>query len=224
MQSLQEYLIENIDEGKIWDSIKDWFKSLFDSKSNKQYSRYVDVDDENYISGSNLNNYKSYLKDNFDKNDIKLKDLTDVELKKVVFPGGVEPSKEYDFGFYDFIDYKNDEYYKESNYIGLLYNNDDVSDTSALVQIKYNDEELEIIKLQIINEFENILSISDIINMIIKNKEIINNCKFITVNETINKNLYNKVINDCKFKKEYDDKSKSNIGKLEVKTQNNKSK
>lgn len=201
MQTLQSYLIDNIDEGKIWNAIKDWFKDLFND--NKKYSRYATG--KNELSGSNLTNYKEYLQENFDKKSLKLYKLNDRELKEVVYPGGVMPSKEYNFGFYEFLDYKEDKNYKDSEYIGYLYNTKDVSDAAVLLQIKYSNVYIEIIKLQIIEEFEKLLTIEDIIKLLSKNKEIINNYKYIVVNESTNKNLFNQVINDCKFKKEFEE-------------------
>lgn len=211
MQSLQEYLIENIDEGKIWDSIKNWFKSLFDS-DDKEYSRYSKG--QNELSGANLTNYKNYLKDNFNKSQIKIHKLTDSELKEVVFPAGVMPSKEYNFGFYDFSDYKKDKNYKDSDYIGYMYNTKNVSDTAVLIQIKYDKVDIEIIKLQIVEEFENLLKLNDIIKMLIENKEIIGDYKNIIIKEKTNKNLFNQVINDCDFTKEFEEGE--NIAKLSL--------
>ena len=220
MQSLQGYLEQNINEGELWDSIKQWFKDLFDPESDKQYSRYVDSEDENHLSGSNLSNYKDYLENNFNKENIQIKVLNDKELKKVVYPAGVEPNKEDGIGFYEFIDYAEDKNHKGSTYIGFLYNTKEVSDTPALIQVKYDTETFEIIKLQIIEEFENELSISDIINIISKKQEIIKNCTSIIVNETTNKELFNQVINDCNFKKIYSKESDSNIAKLSLKKNN----
>ena len=115
------------------------------------------------------------------------------------------PSKEYNFGFYNFIDYKKDKLYKDSDYIGYMYNTKNVSDTGVLIQIIYNSTNIEIIKLQVVEEFENLLSISDILNMFIKNKEIMKDYKNIIVKEKVNKDLFNQFINDCDFTKEFEE-------------------
>ena len=62
MITLQEYLIEHLDEGKIWDSIKGWFKSLFEP-SEKEFDRYGK--EENRIEGEKLVKFKKYLEENF---------------------------------------------------------------------------------------------------------------------------------------------------------------
>ena len=215
MQSLQEYLIENIDEGKIWDSIKGWFKSLFDSED-KEFSRYT----KNSLKGAKLNKYREYLEENFSKEKVIIKKLTDSELKEIVYPCGIMPDKEFNFGFYNFVDYKQNKYYKDSDYIGYMYNTKNVSDTLVLIQIKFNtDNTVELINLQINDDFSKVITFKDVINMLIKDK-VIENYKIIVVKEQVNKDLYNQTINDCNFNKEQ--KNGENISILTINNEKNK--
>ena len=215
MQSLQEYLIENIDEGKIWDSIKGWFKSLFDSED-KEYSRYT----KDCLKGNKLNKYHKYLDETFSKDKVTIKKLNDSELKEIVYPCGVMPNKEFNFGFYEFIDYKTNKYYKESDYIAYIYNTENVSDSLVLIQVKFNtDNTLELINLQIADDFSNLISFEEVINMLVKSKAI-ENYKIIIVKEKVNKDLYNHTINDCNFNKEQ--KDGENISTLNINNEKNK--
>ena len=126
MITLQEYLIEHLDEGKIWDSIKNWFKNLF------------------------------------------------------------EPSD------------------KESDYFGLVYETSNVKDTACLVNSKNNGDDIEIIKLQVIQEFLKYLPVKNVIKLLKESNEFTNGAKRLVVKEKKNKDLYNQVINDCKFEKLYE--------------------
>ena len=65
MKSLQEYILENVDneinEGNIWNSIKNWFKKLFEP-SDRQFDRW---NPDNKISGENLERYTQYIENTF---------------------------------------------------------------------------------------------------------------------------------------------------------------
>ena len=208
MITLQEYLIEHLDEGKIWDSIKGWFKSLFEP-SDKEFDRYGK--EENRIEGGKLVKFKKYLEENFSEEYIKIKLFDDFKnLNKVIYPNGIEPNKDENFGFYEFTD----ELDKETQYFGLVYEDKNVKDTASLVNSKLNKDDIEIIKLQVIQEFTKYLPIKDVIKLLKKSNEFIGQSKRFIVKEKVNKNLYNQVINDCKFEKLYE--NDENIAALKL--------
>lgn len=207
MITLQEYLIENLDEGKIWDSIKGWFKSLFEP-SDKEFDRYGK--DENQIEGVNLVKFKKYLEDNFTEEAINIKQFDLKSLENVIRPNGSEPNKDENFGFYEFAD-KIDE---KSEYFGLVYNDKNVKDTSCLVNSKVSGDDIEIIKLQVIQEFAKYLPIKNVIKLLKTSKDFIGSAKRLVVKEKVNKELYNQVINDCNFEKSYE--NDENIAALKL--------
>ena len=208
MKSLQTYLIENLDEGKIWDSIKDWFKSLFEP-SDKDFDRYGK--EQNRIEGENLVRYKKYLEENFTESAIRIEKIEKLkDLNKIIRPNGTEPSVEEKFGFYEFADKLDD----KTDYFGLVYDDSKVKDTACLVNSKVNDKGLEIMKLQVIQEFSKYLPIRIVIKLLKESKEFIGESKTLVVKEKTNKDLYNQVINDCKFEKKYEDDENIAVLKL----------
>lgn len=208
MITLQEYLLEHLDEGKIWDSIKGWFKSLFEP-SDKEFDRYGK--DENRIEGSNLIKFKKYLEENFTEDAITIKKFDIKELNKAIRPNGIEPNQDEEFGFYEFSG-KLDE---KTDYFGLVYDDNKVKDTACIVNTKQNKDNIEIIKLQVIQEFVKYLPIRIVIKLLKNSNEFIGANKVIIVKEKTNKDLYNQVINDCEFEKVYE--NDENIAKLEIK-------
>jgi len=208
MITLQEYLLENLDEGKIWDSIKDWFKSLFEP-SDKEFDRYGD--EKNRIEGENLVKFKKYLEDNFSEEYIKIQEFNDLKnLNKIIYPNGIEPNKEENYGFYEFTG----ELDKETQYFGIIYDEKNVKDTACIINISKNKNDIEIIKLQVIQEFTKYLPIRNVIKLLKKSKEFIGESKRLVVKEKTNKNLYNQVINDCGFEKLYE--NDENIAALKL--------
>jgi len=208
MITLQEYLLENLDEGKIWDSIKDWFKSLFEP-SDKEFDRYGD--EKNRIEGENLVKFKKYLEDNFSEEYIKIQEFNDLKnLNKIIYPNGIEPNKEENYGFYEFTG----ELDKETQYFGIIYDEKNVKDTACIINISKNKNDIEIIKLQVIQEFTKYLPIRNVIKLLEKSKEFIGESKRLVVKEKTNKNLYNQVINDCGFEKLYE--NDENIAALKL--------
>jgi len=207
MITLQEYIMENLDEGKIWDSIKGWFKSLFEP-SDKEFDRYGN--DENLIMGSNLVKFKKYLEENFSEDYISIKKFDEKSLNKAIRPNGIEPNKDEEFGFYEF----SGELDNKTNYFGIVYEDSKVKDTACIVNAKQNENNIEIIKLQVIQEFIKYLPIRIVIKLLKNSNEFIGLNKVIIVKEKTNKDLYNQVINDCNFKKVYE--NNENIAKLDI--------
>lgn len=216
MKSLQQYIYESIDndvnEGKIIDAIKNWFKSLFEP-SDKQFNRF---NEDHALKGSNLSNYIDYLKENFEISKIKVNKIEDKKyLKDIVYPNGVEPNYEQQLGFYDFIDNANNEKDK-TQYIGLFFEDSECTDVPALINYKKEGEAINIIKIQIIKEFIDFISLNQLINLIKTEKEFIEDSKTLFIKKDTNKELYNKLVNDCNFKEEYDKSNNENIAKLSL--------
>lgn len=216
MKSLQQYIYESIDndvnEGKIIDAIKNWFKSLFEP-SDKQFNRF---NEDNALKGSNLSNYIDYLKENFEISKIKINKIEDKKyLKDIVYPNGVEPNYEQQLGFYDFIDNANNEKDK-TQYIGLFFEDSECTDVPALINYKKEGEAINIIKIQIIKEFIDFISLNQLIDLIKTEKEFIEDSKTLFIKKDTNKELYNKLVNDCNFKEEYDKSNNENIAKLSL--------
>lgn len=207
MKSLQQYLLENLDtieEGKIWDAIKNWFKELFEP-SDRPYDRY---NEDNDISGANRENYISYLKDNFSIKNCEVKKVDKDDLKKIIYPNNHQPDLENKLGFYKFIDTKN------GNFYSIVYKDDQVKDTPVLIKVK-EGEILEILDLQIISEFSNIFMLKDVIDLLVKSDDI-KNIKKIIFKENSDKDIYKQLINDCSFKEEFNDTENQNIAILEL--------
>lgn len=210
MKSLQTYILENIDqdinEGELWDSIKEWFKKLFEP-TDKKFDRYNPDSD---INGIILDEYIQYLDEHFDKKYLKLKKLTKEDLKKIVYPNGKEPNEEDQIGFYKFIDDVNKKDDK-SLYFGFIYDEKNIKDTSCLINIIYKDNKIEILNIQILKEFNKYLPLKKIISLLIKNETFIKNCSAIFIKETTDKEVYKQLINDSEFEKEFDKKNNTNI-------------
>lgn len=204
MKSLQEYIIEaveydEINEGKIWDAIKNWWNNLF-SSSDKKYDVY-----SGKLDPQTREEYISDLKQTFDIRKLKLTKVNPSSLDKIVNPSGVKPNKETNDGFWQFTtdNISND---SSTSIYGLSYVTDDISDTPVLFKVKkssidlYNDY-LELIKIQIIDEYNNVLPLNKVIQFIL-DSNILTNHKGMICLKDVNKELYNKLFNDCDFIKE----------------------
>ena len=210
MKTLQEYIIENIDqdinEVKVWDTIKNWFKSLFEP-TDRKFDRY---NPDNDISGLALDEYIEYLDDNFNEKYLKFKKIDKKELKKMVYPNNIEPNKDGEIGFYNFIDNidKDDD---NTLYFAFIYDEKNIKDTVCLINCSNKDNKIELLNIQILKEYIKFLPIKRIISKIIKDETFIDSAKSIFIQEKTDKNIYNQLINDCKFSKEYDKELNQNI-------------
>lgn len=211
MKSLQIFLNENLEnhivnEGKIWDAIKDWFKKLFEP-SDREFDRY---NVENKISGSNLANYKKYLNENFDVKNLKLKPITKKDLKNVVYPNGEEPNEDGEIGFYNFIDNIND---KKDNteYFVYVYEDIKVKDTSCIINCIYEGKKIELLKIQILKEFSTLLPIKRALELLFANKEFKKDSTQVVFKENTDKSFYKQLINDSEFESQYDKENNQNI-------------
>ena len=204
MKSLQDYILEEleynneINEGKIWNAIKKWWNNLFYSSGDKTYDRYSKDFDSDLC-----NEYVTELKNKFSLNNVRIKKIVNNQaLREIVNPNGVKPDIKKNTGFTDFID---ETISKDYVIYGISYITDDISDTAALIKVKNCDSSfkefsnyLEILKIQIINEFTNVLSVNDILNKFAKS--IINDGFIYKYNDK-NKELYNVLLDECNFNK-----------------------
>ena len=203
MKSLQDYILEEleynneINEGKIWNAIKKWWNNLFYSSGDKTYDRYSKDFDSDL-----RNEYVIELKNKFSINNIRIKKIVNNQaLREIVNPNGVKPDIKKNTGFTDFV---NETISKDYVIYGISYITDDISDTAALIKVKNCDSSfkefsnyLEILKIQIINEFANVLSVNDILNKF--EKSIVNDGFIYKYNDK-NKELYNVLLDKCNFK------------------------
>lgn len=216
MKSLQEYILENIDqnieEGKVWDAIKDWFKKIFEP-SDKKFDRY---NPDNDLTGLTLDEYIEYLENNFNEKFLTFKKINKEELQKMVYPNGIEPNKDGEIGFYNFVDnVKKDD--DNTLYFAFIYNEKNIKDTACLINSKTNNNnQIEILNIQILKEYIKYLPIKRIIGKIIKDDKFIESSKSIFIQEKTDKNIYNQLINDCGFTKEYDKEKNQNIAKKDL--------
>lgn len=216
MKSLQEFLIEefeynniSIQEGAIWDAIKEWFKNLFEP-SDRPYDRYGDEE----ITGATEEDYIAYLKDNFNVSNCEVKKIDYKSLKKIISPKGVKPDLENKRGFYKFIDGSKD---KGIDWISIIYKDEKTKDCPCLIKTKILDGTIEIIDLQIIYEYVNIFKLDQVIDLLKNNKETLGkDIEKIIFKESSDKDIYNQLINDCDFEEEYNKDENTNIANLSI--------
>lgn len=205
MQSLQDYILENYDinEGKVWDAVKKWFKELF-TPSTKKYDRYAKDFDASTRSA-----YMEYLKQTFSRNNITIKKiLSDSDLAKIVKPNNIQPSQIDNKGYWKFDGFKLRKIQQERLFT-FVYEDKSVKDVIALLySTSFNDvsgleKYFEIKKLQILPELENIYSLRDCMQDYIKflKNTMTQQSKGIYISKSTDPNLFNKLINDCEFEK-----------------------
>ena len=195
MKRLQDYILEEleynneINEGKVWNAIKKWWNKLFYSSGDKTYDRYSKDFDSDLC-----NEYVTELKNKFSLNNVRIKKIVNNQaLHEIVNPNGTKPDIKKNTGFTDFID---ETISKDYVIYGISYITDDISDTAALIKVKNCDSSfkefsnyLEILKIQIINEFTNVLSVNDILNKFAKS----------IINDGFNINIMTKTKNYIMF-------------------------
>jgi hypothetical protein len=209
MKSLQAYLIENLDqieEGKIWDAIKNWFKELFEP-SERPYDRY---NPDNELTGAERENYIDYLKNNFDIDCCELKKVDTNSLSKIINPNGVKPDLENKYGFYKFIDSS------KGTYMSIVYKDNQVKDTSTLIKYTSKGKTFEILDFQTIQEFMNVFTLKDLIKVIKEDESFKKSYNEIIFKESSDKDIYKQLINDCEFETEFDNELDTNIAKLSI--------
>lgn len=239
MRSLQEYIIESqqIEEGKILDSIKNWFKNLF-TPSNKKFDRYGDDNDtpnrynnynntdfsNNKFSGDNLIEFEEYINSNFSISKCKVLNILQRNLEKIIMPHGVKPDKTQNIGFYNFID--NLKSKENLTYLGILYEDDNVRDICSLLQYVRLGNLFKILNYQTLEEYSKVINIKNVIDLLIDYLKKYNqkNSQSQVTRITIDKNddtvdLFNKLVNDCNFtiNKDASKKNEKDIAYIDIK-------
>lgn len=207
MQSLQDYILESyedVNEGKVWDSIKKWFSNLF-TPSSKKYDRFAkDFDDKTNAD------YITYLKSSFNEKHLTVKKITSNSiLQKVIHPLNTTPSKVENRGFWKFADF---EYKNESFERLFMFEYEDGVATKDVIALIYStaykdvpefEKFFEIKKLQILPDLEEILTLPKLIK--VYKKFIVTTTRDqmdgIYIAKNSDPDLYQKLINDCGFEK-----------------------
>lgn len=204
----ESYLIDMVEEGEIWDNIKynikkkinNWINKIFGSNDSEFEEKFEPVYQK--FQKMSSEEFKEYVNKNVDIKKCLVKISREKEIEKI-FKYVIQPNYEDKTGFYEF-DLNNIDF-KKSDII-VIYAIDNSGKNNLLYipccLIEVNKEENEhnifnIYKLQILTEFSEILDINKVIELIIKNLKVEN----IYVKEKKNKDLYNKLVNDCKFEK-----------------------
>lgn len=218
MKTLQEYIIESIendqiDEGKVWDAIKSWFKNLFKG-STKKYDRWND----NFDGVANAN-FKTYIGENFNLSSVEIKLVPNNDVMDIVKPLGHTPTKENNDGFWKFVDDTPTlEQSKKIKYFSFMYNDKSTNDACALMKInteprgKVLNNYFEIINIQIREEYITKLTLDKVVKLIKNSSEIrkLGKSGMFIYKYTTEKNgylehdntdVYNKLLNDCGFEK-----------------------
>lgn len=221
MKTLQDYILESIEndelnEGKIWDAVKKWWNNLFEP-SDKKYDKYAGK-----MDNVAQHEYVQKINDSFNIKNVSIKQIDPKSLNKIVKPNGEEPNKIDNIGFWKFVDEKiktNNPYIK---IYGFIYEDSDIKDTCALLKVNTNvdnviDGYTEIQNLQIINYYNNVFPLTKLVNTIKHNMTtIFNKSEGLFIKKDIDKDLYEKLVNDCGFVKETIN-GNINIAKLDIK-------
>lgn len=239
MKSLQEYILESqqIEEGKILDTIKNWFKNLF-TPSNKKFDRYsvqeespnrynnynnTDITNKNF-SGDNLVEFKEYIDNNFSIANCKILNILQRNLEKIIMPNGIKPDKTQKTGFYNFTD--NLKSKENLTYLGILYEDDNVRDICSLLQYTRLGNLFKILNYQTLEEYSKVMTIKNAIDLLkdylkkYNQKNSQNQLIKIMIEKNDDTNdLFDKLVNDCNFivDKDSSKRNEKDVAYLEIK-------
>jgi hypothetical protein len=156
MKSLQQYIYESyedINEGKIFDAIKNWFKKLFEP-TDKTYDRYTNHG--KYIS-EHPKEYNQYLSKNFKWENVVTGSLDDNQYELVH-----KENPEFN------IEFKKDKYY---DYDIGFFTDKEVRDICYIIELKETHEEdnyigTEILNIQIAAAFKPYIKLENIFDIL----------------------------------------------------------
>ena len=205
---VQSYLIDMVEEGEIWDNIKynikqkinNWINKLFNSDDENEFKEKFELVHKKYTEMSS-EEFKTYVEKFFNIKKCVVNIANKKEIERI-FNYVIEPNYEDKIGFYEF-DLNKIDFEKEKIISIYTIDNNEKSPLyipCCLIQVnskEYENNILNIYKLQILQEFSEILDINNVIELITKNLKL----EKIYVEEKKNKDLYNKLINDCDFEK-----------------------
>ena len=200
MKHIQYYINENlqndlINEGKILQAIKSWFKKLFEP-TDKQYDRFRD---HGQSIKKHPEEYKELINKEFDFEHIVHGPISYKEMNEQF-----EIYKGYD------IELNKDHKYYEGFWVNAKVR--DCIYLADTIELKNDDtnylQAYEILQILIKDEFKEKINIEDIINILLDKYEKVKyntglpkNTKVI-IKEKTNKDIYNIAINKCKFQKD----------------------
>lgn len=210
MKDLNKYINENlqnniINEGKIWDAIKNFFKKIFSQDDNKYLfkpskKKFDRFDPNDFITTHN-DEYKEYLKSNFNFKFLASDKKTPKLVKEII-------------NHHDELNFDIDE--SHTYYVGIFISKN-IKDVVYIVdgeifnkEEKDNSKDYYIYNIHIINEYKEYISMKDISDILLNQKkemkwneiEIDN----LIITEKDNKELYKQLIKDCNFKENSSEK------------------
>jgi hypothetical protein len=242
MIPLQDYIKEidisnnyYVNEEGVWQKIKNWFKGLF-SFSKDDDEDYYDwfsgdnnsdkIKNARKLKGTEKNEYEEIVKANFKGKDCKIVPIKDEKVYKgIISPEGATPDEKTNTGFWKYIDqpFKNDKvelYHYAVCWIGAESKKKDSKaflDYPALITFYRHGYNINILRMQILKEYDNILNYEDLIKLIEKNvPTLFRKAKYIQFAEKNDKDVYEKLINDCEFESEYNNKLETNIAYIKI--------
>lgn len=221
MKTLQDYILESIEndklnEGKIWDALKKWWNNLFEP-STKKYDKYAGK-----MDNIAQHDYEQKINDSFDIKNISMRQIDPASLDKIVKPNGEEPNKLDNTGFWKFVDEQIKTNNPDIKIYGFIYEDSDIKDTCALIKVNTTkdniiDDYIEIKNLQIINYYNKVFPLTKLIDNIKHNMvKFFDKSSGLFIKKTTDKDLYEKLVNDCDFVKETIN-GNINIAKLDIK-------
>ena len=242
MVPLQDYIKEieisenyYVNEAGIWQKIKDWFKGLFSFNKNDNedyYDWFSGVNNSDKVrnarklKGSEKKEYDDIVKTNFKGKDCKIIPIKDEKVfKGIISPKGAEPDEKSNSGFWKFVDqpFKNEKtelYHYAVCWVAAEDKKKDSKaflDYPALITFYRHGYDVNILNMQILKEYDNILNYGNLISLIEKNvPSLFRKAKYIQFFEKNDKDIYEKLINDCDFESEYNNKLETNIAYIKI--------
>lgn len=240
MVSLEDYIKEieisenyYVMEEGIWQRIKNWFKNLFKSSDDDDYWDWFNGKDKSEkiknarkLSGEEKKEYDNIVKTQFKGKDCKIIPIKDENVfNGIIKPKGAEPDEKSNSGFWKFLDqpFKIDKtqlYHYAVCWVGAEEKKKDANgfiDYPALITFYRHGYNINILKMQILKEYDNILNYGDLISLIEKNvPSLFRKAKYIQFFEKNDKDIYEKLINDCEFETEYSNKLETNIAYIKI--------
>lgn len=193
-------------EGGIWKSIKKWIKGLFSNDNDKEYS-WWEKDPEKQVKGDKLQSFEEYKKNKYNNKNLSWVKFTTQEAKKTIFPiGGTQPDEAYKEGFYKFLDVFNDEKtLRKNKFFANLYKDNSMDWPVAIICGYVNPtqrKEFILRQVQINPLWINKAKYETIVKEFgrwIKTSEEYHNIVYMKYYENFDKEIFNILINDCKF-------------------------
>ena len=242
MVPLQDYIKEieisknyYVNEAGVWQKIKDWFKGLFSFSKDNDEDYYDWFSGENNsdkvrnarkLKGDEKKKYDDIVKTDFKGKDCKIIPIKDEKVfKGIISPEGAEPDEKSNSGFWKFVDqpFKNEKtelYHYAVCWVAAEDKKKDSKaflDYPALITFYRHGYNVNILNMQILKEYDNILNYEDLIKLIEKNvPSLFRKAKYIQFFEKTDKDIYEKRINDCNFESEYNNKLETNIAYIKI--------